>query len=430
NDQEIAVGLTFGLLLSHDAGKTWVWICEDAFPYQGMYDPKYAYAASGALYATTFDGVKVMRDSCTFTPVADTKRFVTDVIAEPGGSSYYTAAEPGDTSATPPVPSDYQVYHSTDDGLTFPNPVTVPGMATWWQTIRAAPSLPATLYLTGYKYVPAADPKDKPVRQNVMYRSDNAGAAWTDLKIDAGKGVTLAPNSVIDVVGIASDDPKKVYIRVEVDDNVMSDSIYSSADSGATWTKLITQPVAILGFVVRAAKNPGGKHDLVLATEAMGTQVSHDDGKTWSGALAGAPHINCLSENTAGELWACTQNYSGVGGVQSDDAGVMKTADLETWTKVLRYQELTNAAACAADTVQAKTCAPMWCAVCAQLGCKAAASYNCPGGTEVPMVEPKSGGCCDAGSTGSGALALGVMIGTVLLRPRRRSKADHESRRP
>ena len=25
--------------------------------------------------------------------------------------------------------------------------------------------------------------------------------------------------------------------------------------------------------------------------------------------VRGAPHINCLVENGAGEIWACTQNY-------------------------------------------------------------------------------------------------------------------------
>src|SRR4051794_21859487 len=66
HETDIAVGLTFGLLVSHDGGKTWGWMCEAAVGYGGTYDPVYVYSPSGALFATTFNGLSVMRDSCTF----------------------------------------------------------------------------------------------------------------------------------------------------------------------------------------------------------------------------------------------------------------------------------------------------------------------------------------------------------------------------
>jgi hypothetical protein len=102
----------------------------------------------------------------------------------------------------------------------------------------------------------------------------------------------------------------------------------------------------------------------------------------------------------------------------------MKTTDLVTWTKVLHYQDLTNAVDCATGTVQHDTCAPMWCTVCMQLGCTAAASYNCPVATEAPTMMPpppgKSGGCCDTGASAGGPLALALSVATIVLRPRRR----------
>src|SRR5262247_2867261 len=66
NDDEIAAGMTFGLLVSHDGGANWDYMCEDAVGYGGMYDPDYAYNATGSLAATTFDGAKIDRDMCTF----------------------------------------------------------------------------------------------------------------------------------------------------------------------------------------------------------------------------------------------------------------------------------------------------------------------------------------------------------------------------
>src|SRR6185295_5624125 len=175
-------------------------------------------------------------------------------------------------------------------------------------------------------------------------------------------------------------------------------------------------------FAVRAAVNSDGLHDLVAGTPTTGTKVSHDDGKHWI-ALADSPHVNCLVENASGELWACTQNY-GVGQAVSDNAGIMKTTDLVTWTKVLRYQELTEAVACGADTLQATMCATMWCGACSQLGCHPSASYNCPLDFESPPADDippptKPKGCCDTGGAAGGPLALAFAVATVVLRRRR-----------
>jgi hypothetical protein len=158
---------------------------------------------------------------------------------------------------------------------------------------------------------------------------------------------------------------------------------------------------------------------VIVGTQALGAEISHDDGDTWT-PLANPPHMNCLVENAAGELWACTQNY-GVTSVPSDGAGIMKTTDLVTWTKVLRYQDLTEAVTCAAGTVQKETCATIWCTDCAQLGCTPSSSYGCPVATEAPVASSgNKGGCCDGGSSGAGALVLGLSVGLVVLRSRYR----------
>jgi hypothetical protein len=225
------------------------------------------------------------------------------------------------------------------------------------------------------------------------------------------------PNSLIHLVGIRDDDPRHVYARVELVDNTQSDALYASTDSGATWTEIRRKATTIGAFAVRAAAH---NHDLVAGTLALGAEISHDDGLNWT-ALTSAPHMGCLVENSAGELWACTQNYD-VGTATSDGAGLMKTTDLATWTKVLHYQDLTDAAACGADTLQQKMCVPTWCAVCAQLGCTPSPSYACPVPQEapVPSTSTSKGGCCDTGAGAGGPLALALSVATVLLRPRRR----------
>jgi hypothetical protein len=414
-ESDIGVGLTFGFVVSHDGGKTWAWMCEDAIGYKGIYDPRYAFSASGALFATTFNGLKVERDSCTFGATPAGKTFASTNALGPDHAFYYAAAQAGD--AAHGINPDFHIYKSTDDGMTFPaaDVGTPAAEVTWWQSLQVAPSNAQRLYLSGYAFVP--DPGGGTMKQQLLLRSDNGGKAWTSLPTTA---FTVAPNSVIDVVGIASDNPDLVYVRVALYDNTLSDAIWRSLDGGLTWgaQPINTKATSFGGFVVRAALNGQGKHDVIAGTQALGAEISHDDGTSWA-PLAGAPHMNCLVENAAGELWACTQNY-GVSGVPSDDAGIMKTKDLATWTKVLRYQDLTEAVTCAAGTVQKDTCATTWCAVCAQLGCTPSPPYGCPVNAEAPVPPPDKGGCCDSGSGGAGALALGLSVGMVLLRPRRR----------
>src|ERR1700704_4495157 len=67
---------TFGILFSHDHGRTWDWICEKAVGYGGVEDPSMGLTSTGVL-AGVFGGLAVSPDKgCSwgfaFTqPVAD-----------------------------------------------------------------------------------------------------------------------------------------------------------------------------------------------------------------------------------------------------------------------------------------------------------------------------------------------------------------------
>ncbi len=422
HESDVVAGLTFGMAISHDGGATWHWMCDDALGIAGgPYDPIYAYTAAGSLFATTLNGLAVMRDGCAFGPAPSGSTFVSANTLGPG-AFYYAAAQ----TAGNGIASDFQIYKSTDDGMTFPlHPQPDPATDTnvWWESIAVAPSNPQIVYLSGFRYVPVSAGSTETRRDHLLYRSDDAGAHWQDLS-PAQSFPSLMQNSVIHIVGVASDDSTHVYARVSYIDNMTTDGLYFSTNSGVSWSQIHTQPDRFIAFVVRAAKNSMQKHDLLTATAKFGTEISHDDGMTWVAAPANTPHINCLAENSAGELWACTQNY-GVGQAASDDAGIMKTTDLSAWTKVLRYQDLAGpVAGCGADTVQQKTCnqSTLWCGVCAQLMCTPAASYVCPVAASEAAVTPPmtKGGCCDTGSGAGGPLALTLSVATLLWRPRRR----------
>lgn len=409
DDQQIAVGMTFGLLMSSDGGATWHWVCEDAVGYGGMYDPDYAFAADGALYATTFDGVVATRDGgCTFVGTSLGTKFSSALALGPTGNLHVAMADD----------RDGKVYTSLDGGMTFPRQ-PMPGMLKdWWASIEVAPSDPDRIYLSGYRLVPG-QPK-----VHLLFKSSDGGASFEALPPTSIDDFAVMPNSSIEIVGVSPTNPDVVFARVELADNSISDAIYRSDDGGTSWTLLVEKRDSI-AFLVR--KNG----DLVLATEqvdpanGLGAFVSTNNGASWT-PLPGPPHISCLAENAAGEVWACTQNY-GMPGVPSDEFGIMKTSgDLATWSGVLQYQAITAPLACASGTTQKDTCDDkLWCGLCMQLGCDP--KRSCPTGMEVdgppgdgplPMPPPPKDSCCGA-SHGGSSLALAAIVGMLLGRRRR-----------
>ncbi|MEP6864372.1 MAG: hypothetical protein ABJE66_27370 [Deltaproteobacteria bacterium] len=444
NPQHIAAGMTFGFLRSEDGGVTWKWMCEKAIGYGGTFDPDYAYSPTGAIFATTFDSLTVLRpapagDGCTFAATPAGTTFVSAAEMGPDGAVYYAAADP----------HDGKIYKSTNDGMTFPVSGS-PGLDNdWWDSIMIAPSDPTRIYLTGYRYKKVCSnntsmtctvPADcggtntcDSQKVELMFRSDNGGSTYMQL---TQTGLTLTNQSTIDVVGIDHALPNTVYIHVNLDhlnpDNSTSgDSIYKSVNGGGTWTKILSTSDPF-GLVFLARSN----HDLIAATQTTGSQKSTDGGTTWT-PLASPPHINCLVENPGDtSVWACTHNYDSPG-IPGDGYGIMKTTDYATWTGVLRFQDINGVVQCGADTVQAQQCVSsymgkpsVWCCLKDQLGitdtsvdctginsCAVAGDGDDAGNT---MVTPPKKGCCNAGGSGPGALLLAGSVGALLWRRRRR----------
>lgn len=407
-ENEIAAGMSFGLLISKDGGTTWRWMCEDALPYGGMYDPDYAILSSGTLFATTFDGLKVNRDGCVFSdtsldPAGDEIKFFS-VVARGSDNVFYAAAAD---------PKDGKIYKSTNDGVDF-TPLGAAGqLGDWWQSLEVAPSDPQRLYLSGYRFVQTPDAGTQKVF--LLFTSANGGASWAQLPIS---DFTTMSNSTIDIVGVSSTNPLHVFARVKLDDNAISSSIYESTNGGLTWTNILRKQGEI-SFLIRASG------ELVAGTQNQGSFKRAAGATEWT-ELTNAPHINCLTENAAGEVWACTQNY-GIPQVPMDGFGIMKSTDLVTWTGVLRFQDIYEPVACPEETLQYTKCdrppaigGPLgWCGLCAQLGCDP--KRECTIEVDGPPIEKNGGGCCQsAGTSAPAALGFGALVGIVLLRRRRR----------
>jgi photosystem II stability/assembly factor-like uncharacterized protein len=381
HDQDIAGGMTFGLVISHDGGATWQWMCERAVGYGGIYDPQYIYADT-ALFATTFDGLHVSRDSCTFASSTFGKKFVSAVTQASDGAIFAALGDPDDGA----------IYRSTDDGMTF-TPGASPGMPNdFWQSIAVAPSDTTRVYLSGFRADATLG------RKFLLFRSDNAATSFTPLAVTA---FTAAATSTIDIAGISPTDPDVVFARVTKVTGNVGDAIYRSTNAGVTFTKVLDVPDSAAAFVVR--KNG----DVVIGTPDHGFYRSTDGGATFQPhTTTPGLHVSCLAENAAGELWACTQNFG------TEGMGMASSTDGVTWTSKLRYSDIQQPIACGNGTDQHDVCQIQnWCPLRAQLGITSTA-LPCASLTDTPpegdVTPPAGKGCCDSGAGGSNVLLAGL----------------------
>src|SRR5262249_12403272 len=229
-------------------------------------------------------------------------------------------------------------------------------------------------------------------------------------------GFTTSTNSAIDIAGISPTIPNTVFAHVTLETGNIGDGIYRSIDGGASWTRILSKGDS-LSFVIR---NNG---DLVAASPTLGAWVSHNNGDLWTD-LTSPPHLNCLVETAAHEVWGCTQNYGSMQAM-GDGFGIMKTTDLATWTPVMKYQDTAAPVACGATALQKTECIDkFWCGVRMQLGITSTV-INCDAtsdmGPDIVVKVPK--GCCDTGDgVGPMSLALGAAVGILIGRPRRRRR--------
>lgn len=430
--QEVVVGTSFGMIVSHDAGGTWNWFCPTAIGYGGNYAPDYQITSTG-IFATTFNGVQKMTDGCSFvaTPLGVT--FASRLALRTDGVLHVAAADP----------TDSKIYTSTDSGATFPASAN-PGLASdWWQSLVAAPSDPQRVYLSGYRLVTRCSPGSGNAgatcssnttctnngtcdmqKDFLLFSSSNGATSFSPLATTA---FTTSVNSAIDFVAVDHAMPDRVYAVVTLVNGTTGTDLYRSDNAGGTWTKILStsSPFNKLSVIARA------NGQLVASAPDSVAQVSTDHGDTWS-PIGCDLHISCLAENTAGELWACTHNYAD-SIIPSDGFGLMKTIDLVTWTGVLSFADIAGPASCAAGTVEHDTCASQWPTLHSDLQLSTVTPNHCPmppdGSPDGPASSPDAavnpmngngGGCCSA-SGGTASCLLGAGVLALLVRRRRRA---------
>ena len=391
--QSIYVRSTFGLLVSHDDGCSFRWVCEKAIGYGGEFDPKYAIATDGTIFATTFTGLRVSRDGgCTWStaPVGPGEIWVDAITIGPTGDVWVATAE----SAAP-----NNVYRSTDGGETF----TARGMLSptvWWKSVKVAPSDPQVVYVAGYQVAGAPTAR--------LYRSDNAGEAWTEHPLFGEQRdpptMKFGSTPIVLVAAIDPDDPNIVLLTSIEANPPKGDRLYRSTDGGVTFTQVLATTDKIRDVFYATDGS------VYVATLGSGGYRSTNRGAAFS-PLAAPPQLGCLGQRSDGTLVGCGANW------EPDFKAVARTTDAASWQKVFRFVELAGPVQCAPGTTVASMCEPLWPSLKELFG--ATGPGMCPAVPDDPPKKPiAGGGCCDAGrSSSSGLLVAGVVA--LALRRRR-----------
>jgi uncharacterized protein (TIGR03382 family) len=399
NQLDIYLGVTFGLLVSHDDGAGFYWVCEQNIGYEGTFDPKYRIGDNGDIYATTFEGLRVSRDGgCSFSTATEGQPenspgyiagvWVDAIDTGPDGSVWVATAEAG-------RPND--IYRSTDRAMTFA-PLGLQSSVVWWKSVAVAPTNAQRAYVTGYQ-VTQTGPDGGSLPPTVhLYRTDDAGANWTMLGLSA---FTLGTSPLLLVEEVAPDDPQLVFVRSVRAVPPAGDKLYRSTDGGDTFTEVLTTTDTIRNVFMRADGS------VYVATQMGGIHRSTDRGQTF-GKISDLPQAACMGDR-GDALFSCGSNW------EPDMFAIGRSADGTSWSKVFRYVEMKGPVSCPVGTMQRDLCeARLWPAVAETFGVPQE-----PGGEVVPR-DP--GGCCDA-QTAPVTPAIGGLLVAVGLLVRRRKPA-------
>jgi BNR/Asp-box repeat len=402
DNQSLYIATTFGLLVSHDDGESFRWICEQNIGYGGTFDPKYRIATNGTIFATTFNGLRVSRDGgCTFTTATADKpaddpgqiadRWIDAIDIGPTGDVWVATADSGRPN---------NVLRSTDNGVTF-EPRGMLSPAIWWKSIAIAPTRSTRIYVTGYQ-VAGTLPDGGQMPPTAHFEiSDDDGLHWAESPL---AGVAYGPTPLVYVVGVDHTNPDVVFMSSSGANPPTGDRLYRSTDGGMTWTEVLATGGAILDLAI------GPTGTILVATLGAGSFQSSNGGAAFSPMMS-PPQLACVGQRADGAIFGCGANW------EPDNKAVAKSTDGTTWSKVFRFVELAGPVECPAGTPQQVTCGSQWPSLQEQFG----ATGPTPDNT---VPKKADGGCCDASDASPGELgALGLLAAVCfvpVLRRRRR----------
>jgi hypothetical protein len=415
----VAVRATYGVILSHDDGTTWSFLCEDAIglPPTAIQDPPLGISGGPALIAGTavpVGGLDVSSDmgcnwSCAGGDLAG--QTVVDITVRPDAvhdvvaltSSFVFASSDagsgGDAAAGPAPPQSLsQVFQSVDDGATWTtlgvplDPSILP------TSIEVANGDLARLYVSATRGF-------GDTRTASLFVSTDSGTTWIErpVPIDMSRNETSVYIGAVDPA-----DEDRVYLRSDGESE-----LFVTADAGQSFQTTLALTGNMLGF----ALSPDGSKVYAGSIEDglyMGTRTST------SLSVQSMIAVQCLATRGT-ELWACSQD--------SDDpktgfvAG-MSTDDGATFVAKLHLGSVSapiacapsGAAGCFADANAAECAGEPFDLLCATVGCTDA------GAAAAKPASSSSCRCDMVGSSRPAVAGIACAIAAFALLRRRRGR--------
>ena len=361
--QLLAVRTTFGLLLSHDSGRNWDWICERALGYSGVQDPTIGLMERGAIIAGLSEGIARSADQgCSWdfseaplagSPVIDLS--VRGARADQALALVWDAQSIGYSS---------RILASKDNGRSFSAHGTAIDPSVLVTTLDSAASDPHRLYASGTRSVDG-------VRSALLFASDDDGEHWSehalpfDPKLEQG-------------VYIAAVDPED------------ADTVYLRTSSASVSRLLVTHDAGERVSVVYS----GSLLAFALSSDGKQLYFGGEDGVHSGLASAllfekrASLRVLCLAA-TADTVYACADEYSGFTVGASRDGGF-------TFQPLLHLHTVRGPLACAGE------CERDWPLVRAQLGIPPPSGTGAAGESNSDAGAAAGGSASASGSTSAG----------------------------
>ncbi|HVR62738.1 MAG TPA: sialidase family protein [Polyangia bacterium] len=323
-DRPMQVGLAtnFGLILSEDGGKTWVWSCEQPTASYGILY-QLGPTPMDRLYALSEAGLIRSDDqSCTWSVAGGmaAKARLTDLFPDQTNAMRLLVLGIPNTTTTTLPPA---AYESLDSGQTVSPPLYQGAVVDTLTGIESARTDPNIIYIASYD---ATGPHPK------LSKSTDSGMTWTTLDVEPSLGSSTFRIITIDVA-----DAAKIYLLVT---ETQSQSLAISTDGGMTFTKPVHFNSSLTAFARLASGTilvAGQDIDDATGNLVGAGYRSSDGGKTFTPWKV--PQLRALAERD-GKLYGAADNFNdGFALGVSADEGI-------TFQPILKYSDVSSIQPC------------------------------------------------------------------------------------
>jgi len=306
---------TFGVLVSRDAGKTWRWICERAFGYEGTWDPPVAVTRDGRLWVGLERGLVSTTDGCvvdTATELAG--ETVKDLTTDLEGKVLWAVTGAPDKRAA--------IWRRDASGTWERTGLLPEGFNP--STIEVAPSRPSRVYVTGQPW--------QTIR-GWLLRSDDGGRTMVP---GVGGKNDLAADGPFFLAAVDPKDPNRAILRHL---HTTGSDVLLTTDGGKTLKNVLSMKSAMFGFAKSA---DGLTYWAGSGLASDGIFRSTDRGEHFERV---ANHgVLCMHASPKGALFLCENTFSldAKAIARSDDQG-------KTIEAIASFGDILGAQPCGGD---------------------------------------------------------------------------------